>query len=241
LPKLRLRGQWKDETVLTAACAAFDAIETDEHGSEPDINFPDWTLAFTPEDAERYMPDIERFARVAYGWLWYEGALKVDELIALTTSVLQPGQWYSLERARDILKADPMFSIVRGNVVTIEGVDHPLKVLKEKGARGLPLRDFTAQELVAAASGPLPLTPREGEIERELNRRTGDKRIHLRSLQRVIRNADNASGLLSIILNLCEPRDLDEANYFNSLLTEMWDDTFRYELRGRTPKEVHGY
>jgi hypothetical protein len=28
LPKLRLRGQWKDETVLDAARAAFDAAET---------------------------------------------------------------------------------------------------------------------------------------------------------------------------------------------------------------------
>ena len=112
-------------------------------------------------------------------------------------------------------------------------------MLKEKDARGLPLRDFTAEELVAA-TGPLPLTPREEEIERELNRHTGEKRIYLRSLQRIIRNADEASGLLSIILNLCEPRDPDEANYFTGLLSEVWNDTFRYELRGRTPKEIHG-
>ena len=240
LPRLRLRGQWKDEAFLGAARAAFDADETEEPGGEPGINFPQWVLTFTPEESERHIPDIERFVNIAHGWLWYEGALKADELIALTTSVFQPGAWYSPERARDVFKADPLFRIVRGNVVTIENVNHPLKVLKEKAERRLPPRGFAAEELAAAVAGPLPLSAREAEIERELNRHTGEQKIYLRSLQRAIRNADSAGDLLSVIIDLCRPGDLNEANHFSGLITELWNNTFRYELRGRTPNEVRG-
>ncbi|MEK7276587.1 MAG: hypothetical protein AAB427_04500, partial [Chloroflexota bacterium] len=129
---------------------------------------------------------------------------------------------------------------VRGNVVTIENVNHPLKVLKEKAERRLPPRGFAAEELAAAVAGPLPLSAREAEIERELNRRTGEQKIYLRSLQRAIRNADSAGDLLSVIIDLCRPGDLNEANYFAGLITEVWNNTFRYELRGRAPNEVRG-
>ncbi|MEK7324932.1 MAG: hypothetical protein AAB217_06705, partial [Chloroflexota bacterium] len=234
LPKLRLRGQWKDESLLSAARAAFVADETDDS----DINFPDWTLAFTPEESQRHIPDIDRFALIAYGWLWYEGALKTEALIALTTSLFHPGEWYSPARARDVFKADSKFRLVRGNIVTIEHVEHPLIVLKEKETRRLPPRNFTAEELLAVTSGPPALTPREAEIERELNRRTSQK-LYLASLQRIFRNTDKPSDVLSTILDLCQPRDKDEANYFTGLLTEVWNHTFRYELRGRTPKEMY--
>ena len=64
--------------------------------------------------------------------------------------------------------------------------------------------------------------------------------LYLRSLQRAIRNADSAGDLPSVIIDLCQPGDLNEANYFAGLITEVWNNTFRYELRGRTPNEVRG-
>jgi hypothetical protein len=194
-------------------------------------------LAFTPEDAQRFMPDIERFIRIAYGWLFYEGALKADELATLTTSVVQPGKWYSPERAFSLFKADPRLHVARGNVVSIGLVNHPLKVLREKEARRLPPRAFSAEELSAAADGQLALTPREVEIENALNRFTSEK-VDLRSLQSLFRNTDNPSGLFSMVLELCAPRDEQEASALVGLLSELWNNTPRFELRGRTPEEV---
>jgi hypothetical protein len=43
-----------------------------------------------------------------------------------------------------------------------------------------------------------------------------------------------------IAIDLCQPRDINEANHFAQLLTEVWNNTFRYELRGRTPDDVSG-
>lgn len=238
LPKLRLRGQWKDEALLNAARAAFAATVREETADEL-VNYPDWAQAFTDDEEARYLPDIERFTQIAYGWLWHEGALKANDLVALTASLAQPGEWYSPERAHSLFKTDPMFRILRGNVISIESVEHPLKVLKEKEARRLPPRSFTAKDLLAVTGGPPALTLREAEIERDLNRHTGQK-LYLHSLQRLIRNAEDANELLTTIINQCAPRDMKEANYFASLITEVWNNTFRYELRGRTPKEMYG-
>ncbi|MEK7439867.1 MAG: hypothetical protein AABZ78_03650, partial [Chloroflexota bacterium] len=193
----------------------------------------------TPEEAERYLPDIQRFVHVVYGWLWYEGALKLDELLSLTLSVFQPAQWYSPDRARTIFKADPSFRVLVGNTISIEAVKHPLKVLKEKEERHLPPRTFAIDELVAIDAGPLPLTPREEEIERELNQQASRK-VSLRSLQQMMRDTDRPSEITGIVIDLCQPRDINEANHFAQLLTEVWNNTFRYELRGRTPNEVLG-
>ncbi|MBI5713641.1 MAG: hypothetical protein HZC38_09500 [Chloroflexi bacterium] len=203
------------------------------------IRYPVWVRTLAPEDAERYLPDIQRFVHVAYGWLWYEGALKLDELLTLTLSVLQPDQWYSADRARTLFKADPSFRVMPGNIISIEAVNHPLKVFKEKEERHLSPRAFTVDELVATATGPLPLTPREEEIEGELNQRASRK-VNLRLLQQIMRDTDNASAIMSLVLDLCQPRDINEANHFTRLLTEVWNNTFRYELRGRTPNEVEG-
>ena len=239
LPKLRLRGRWKDEAALNTARANFMAAEKEKAESEKLINYPGWVRTFTPEEAGRYIPDIQHFVHIVYGWLWYEGALKLDELLTLTLSVFQPDQWYSPERARTIFKADPSFRVLVGNTISIEAVNHPLKVLKEKEARHLPPRAFTVDELVAAAAGALPLTPREEEIEGELNQHASRK-VSLRSLQQMMRDTERPSEITGIVIDLCQPRDINEANHFAQLLSEVWNNTFRYELRGRTPNEVLG-
>jgi hypothetical protein len=41
-----------------------------------------------------------------------------------------------------------------------------------------------------------------------------------------------------IVIDLCQPRYNNEASRFARLLTEVWNNTFRYELRGRAPNEV---
>ncbi len=237
LPKLRLHGRWKDEATLNTARANFLAAEKEKAESEKLINYPSWVRTLAPEDAERYLPDIQRFVHVAYGWLWYEGVLKLDELLTLTLSVFQPAQWYSADRARTIFKADPSFRVHAGNIISIEAVKHPLKMLKEKETRHLPPRAFTVDKLVAAATGPLPLTPREEEIERDLNQQASRK-VYLRSLQQMMRDTERPSDITGVVIDLCQPRDINEANHFAQLLTEIWNNTFRYELRGRTPNEV---
>jgi len=239
LPNLRLRGRWKDEAALNTARANFLAEEKEKAENEKLINYPNWVRTLTPEEAERYIPDIQRFVHIVYGWLWYEGALKMDELLTLTLSVFQPTQWYSPERARTIFKADPSFRVHVGNIISIEAVNHPLKVLKEKEERHLPPRAFTVDELAAVAAGAFPLTRREEEIEGELNQQASRK-VSLRSLQQMMRDTDRPSEITGIVIDLCQPRDINEANHFAQLLTEVWNNTFRYELRGRTPNEVQG-
>ncbi|MBI3761971.1 MAG: hypothetical protein HY260_08950 [Chloroflexi bacterium] len=238
LPKLKLRGHWKDDDFLGGARATFLAEQLrDQPEDFTPIKFPDWVLALDSAEKQAHLSDADRFVQIACGWLFYEGALPVDELAGLTASVAQPGAWYTPERARDIFRAEPRFKHVRGNVVTLPGVEHPLIVLKEKAARRLPPRAFTAEELLAAGEGTLPLTPREAEIERELNKHAPDK-LHLRSIQGAFRNADMPTKVLTALLDLCEPRDIADVNRVGSLLMEIWNDTPRYELRGRTPAEV---
>jgi hypothetical protein len=110
-------------------------------------------------------------------------------------------------------------------------------VLKEKEERHLPPRALTVDELATAATGTLPLTPREEEIEGRLNQQTSRK-VYLRSLQQMMRDTDRPGEITGVVIDLCQPRDVNEANHFAQLLTEVWNNTFRYELRGRTPNEV---
>ncbi len=241
IPKLRLRGDWKDEELLNEARAAVPAAPPKAAASPPDappFKYPAWILAFSPAEAERFMPDIDRFVRLAYGWLYYEGALNADELTALTASVARPLGWYTPDHARDIFKADEKFRLLRGNVVALEFVKHPLKVLKAKEARNLPPCAFSAEGLLAAADGAIPLTPREIEIESALNR-NASRKIYLRSLQSVFRNSDAPSEIFNALFETLAPRDAAEAQTFLDLMSELWNHTPRYELRGRTPLEVH--
>ena len=237
LPRLRLRGRWKDPAALHPAPLTQLAESPEDKAAETPIEHPGWALAFSPVEAEGYLPEIDRFVRLAYGWLIYEGALQADELAALTASAAKPGAWYAPERARDIFKADPRFRILRGKIVSITPVKHPLKVMQAKAARALPPLALTAEELLAAAEG-LPLTAREMEIEQALNRRAAQK-IDLRSLQALMRNADNPAEILPFLLELCAPRDEPEARTLTDQLSELWNHTHRYELRGRTPSDLH--
>lgn len=238
LPQLKLRGLWKDDEFLSGGRAKFLAEQLrDQPQASAPVKLPDWVLAFDPAEQQTHLPDIDRFIEIACGWLFYEGALPADELAELTAAVAQPGAWYRPERARDVFKADPRFKLVRGNVVTLPRVKHPLIVLKEKAARGLPPRQCAVEELLAAGQGSLPLTSHEEEIERELNERAR-ARLYLRSIQAVFRSIDSPSQVLAVLMSLFEPQDLNEINLLNSLFTEIWNNTPRYELRGRTPAEV---
>ncbi len=234
--QLRLRGAWKDRSSRDDALPESEArVWSDPAGARDRV--PDWVQAFTPAEARRFLPDIERFARIALGWLMVEGALRCDNLAALTAAAAQPAEWYVPGRALSLFKADPLFHVAQGNVIYTETVKHPLKILKEKEARGFPALSLTADELLAAAQGPAPLSPREAEIEQALNRRA-PRRLYLRSIQRMFRNVDRPANVVGTIIELCAPRDADEANALASLLAELWNSTPRYELRGRTPRSV---
>jgi hypothetical protein len=235
LPRLRLRGEWKDRNRLGPKAVA-GAIDGTKPAAAP-IRYPEWLLDLEPAEAERVRPEVERFIQIAFGWLVYEGALPANELAALTAQVAQPGKWYAAVRSLSLFRAEPRFRLARGNVVSLDQVEHPLKVMKEKAARGLAPRSFTAEELSAAAAGPLPLTPREQEIEQVLNRRA-PQRIYLCSLQGLMRNASDPGHLVPSLLDLCAPVDEPEAQALVALLGELWNATPRYELRGRTPDEV---
>jgi hypothetical protein len=237
LPRLRLRGEWKDRN-RTGPAAATGVVDATPPTAAP-IRYPEWLLELESAEAERVMPEVERFVQTAFGWLVYEGALPANELAALTAPLAQPGQWYAAERALGLFRAEPHFRVARGNIVSLDQVDHPLKVIKEKAARGLAPRPLTAEELLAAASGPLPLTPREQEIEQALNRRASG-RIYLRSVQGLMRNATEPGQLVQSLLDLCAPASEAEARELVALLGELWNATPRYELRGRTPDEVRG-
>jgi len=236
-PRLHLRGPWKNPELLNAARAA----QSDEATAEasppppPPLVVPPWVLALTPAEAARVMPEIDRFVRLSYGWLVLEGALAADELAALAAGLAQPGDWYSMAHARDLYKADPQFRVLRGKVIAIALVEHPLKVLQAKAARALSPRTVSAAELLVVAADESPLTAREVEIEQALNQRI-TRRVYLRSIQRLMRNAENPEPLLTTLVDLREPRA--EAKAFRDLLTELWNATTRYELRGRTPNEA---
>jgi hypothetical protein len=234
-PRLRLRGEWKDRTRPGPAAGAVGLA-----GSMPaaaPLRYPEWLLDLDRAEAEQVMPEVERFIRVAFGWLVYEGALRATDLAELTAAVARPGLWYAAERALGLFRAEPRFRVARGSVVSLDQVEHPLKVMKEKVARGLAPRSFSVEQLLAAAAGPLPLSPREQEIEQVLNRRAS-RRIYLRSVQELMRNAAGPGQLVSVLLDLCAPADEAEAQALAALLGELWNATPRYELRGRTPDEV---
>jgi hypothetical protein len=235
LQRLELHGAWKDRSRLGPEAVA-GAIQGTKPAAAP-ISYPKWLLDLEPVEVERVMPEVERFIYIAFGWLVYEGALLANELAALTAQVAQPGKWYAAEHALGLFRAEPRFRVARGNVVALDQVEHPLKVMKEKAARGLVPRSFTAEELLVAAAGPLPLTPREQEIEQALNRR-GSRRIYLRSVQGLMRNASNPGQLVRSLLELCAPADEPQARELVALLGELWNATPRYELRGRTPDDV---
>lgn len=237
LPRLHLRGRWKDAATVEAARSASDSAEAPPAADGQARRYPPWLLALGPDERDRVMTRVERFVQLAYGRLIYEGALRASELAELTASASPPGTWYSPGLAAGLFRTDPRFRVVRGNVVTLDHVKHPLVVLREKEARGLPPLDLTADELLVAAAGPPPLTEREAEIERALNLHAL-KPLCVPNLQRMFQNREDPAGVNAVLVELCAPGDADEANHFRQLLSELWNGTPRFELRGRTPNEA---
>ncbi|MFQ6014239.1 MAG: hypothetical protein ACE5NP_02200 [Anaerolineae bacterium] len=234
LPHFQLGGKWKDETAVRRARAAFLATVAREHHEElVPLELPEFMKGMSWDETK----EVERFAQLAYGLLTYEGALRSDELIEIVAGLGDFGSWFSPQRAREIIETDPRFVWPKGDIVSIEEVQNPRRVMAEKAARKLPPKRFTVQELLAVAAGDVPLTPLEKKVEDTLNRRSR-WRFSVRDIQLKIKNTDRPTEIMDEIMARLDFKDAADANRTLQPLMRLWNATPRYELRGRSPDEV---
>jgi hypothetical protein len=193
--------------------------------------------ALPPAEAAALAPQLDRFTRIARGWLYYEGALEADDLVKLTKTAARPADWYTPERARALLAADPVLRSVRG-IIAHPDAAHPLVVVREKAERRLPPRRFSAEQLLAVAEGPPPLTAREAQLARALNSVAAGQ-LDLRDLQRRMRNTSRPTDVIAYVFDQVRLRHERELDDLGHLLSVLWNETPRYELRGRAPNDLH--
>lgn len=235
LPRFELGGSWKDEEAIRVARAAFLATVLREHPEEAVLLKPE---DLPPkEEIEQRMVEAGRFLNLACGLLFFEGALQIDDLVSQVLAVEPFSPWLEEEDWVSAIRRDDRFR-VRGDIIYRPEIQNLDWVLREKQLRPLPPLDFTAKRLLQAAEGTLPLTSLERRVDKLLQQ--GRSRWQsVRDLQQEIRNADRPTQLMQGFLDAVGgTADVDELNRLIKPFMELWNNTPRYELRGRTPMEV---
>lgn len=234
MPRFELGGRWKDEQVIRSTRAAFLATVMRDH--------PEEAVMLKPEDLppkeeiDQQMAEAERFLNLAYGLLFFEGALRIDDLVRQVLAVESFRPWLKEEDWLSTFKRDNRFR-VRSDIVYRPEVQDLDWVLREKRLRPFPPLNFTAARLLQAAEGSLPLTALERRVDKLLQR--GPSRWKsVRELQQDMRNIERPTELVQDFLDAVGARDVDELNRLVDPFMELWNHTPRYELRGRTPMEA---
>ncbi len=232
LPRFELGGRWKDEQAIRVARAAFLATVLREHPEEAVLLKPEDLPS--EEEIEQRMAEAERFLKLAHGLLFYEGALQIDDLVSQVLAVEPFRPWLKEEDWLPTIRRDDRFR-VHGDVVYRPEIQNLDWVLREKRLRPLPPLDFTAKRLLQAAEGTLPLTSLERRVDKLLQRGQSPWKS-VRDLQQEIRNTDRPTELIQGFLDTVGgTADVDELNRLIKPFMELWNNTPRYELRGRTP------
>jgi hypothetical protein len=237
LPRFRLEGRWKDENVIGATRARFLATVLRDH--------PEQAIPLKPEDLPsreeigQRMAEAERFLDLAAGLLFFEGALRIDDLVKQVLAVESFRPWLEEEDWLPLVKRDDRFR-VRGNIVYRPEVRNLDWVLREKRLRPLPPLKFTATRLLQVAEGSLPLTREEQRID-NLLRQGRSRWASVRELQHEFRNLESPMAIIQDLLNVLEARDIDDLNRQMQPIMDLWNHTPRWELRGRTPMEVASF
>jgi len=234
LPRFELGGRWKDEEAIHTARARFLVTVMREH--------PEELIPLKPEDLppeqeiDRRIAEAERFLKLAHGLLFFEGALRIDDLVRQILSVEPFRPWLVEEDWLSAFKRDERFR-VRGDIVYRPEVHNPDRVLREKDLRRFSPVDFTATRLIQAADGSLPLTKEERRVEKLLKR--GQSRWEsVREIQQEMRGVDRPMALVQDFLDATGARDVDDLNRLLEPFMDLWNHAPRSELRGRAPAEA---
>lgn len=234
LPRFELGGRWKDEEAIHSARARFLVTVAQEH--------PEELIPLKPEDLppeqeiDQRIAEAERFLRLAHGLLFFEGALRIDDLVRRILSVEPFRPWLVEEDWLSAFKRDERFR-VRGDIVYRPEVQDPDRVLREKDLRRFSPLDFTAMRLIQAAEGALPLTREARRVEKLLQ--PGQSRWEsVREIQQEMRSVDRPTALIQDFLDATGARDVDDLNRLLEPFMDLWNHTPRYELRGRAPAEA---
>lgn len=235
VPRLELGGRWKDETAIHSARARFLVTVIRGHPEEAVLLKPE---DLPPkEEIEQRMAEAERFLKLAHGLLFFEGALQIDDLVSQVLAVEPFRPWVEEEDWLSTIRRDDRFR-VRSDIVYRSEIRNLDWVLREKRLRPLPPVDFTAKRLLQAAEGTLPLTSLERRVDKLLQRGQSPWKS-VRDFQQEMRNTDHPTELMQGFLDaLGGMADVDELNRLIKPFMELWNNTPRYELRGRTPMEA---
>ncbi len=235
--RLILSGAWKDKLALSQSLAGWQ-VEYDRQFPRYTPPRPTWSAdldKLTPEENAQ----AERVVKIAGGLLAFEGVLKADELFERVTQLARPGAWCDRHHFESLLrKHSRRFKVLMSGWVATPDVRNVTAMAKRKAnyARSAPPREVSIEELLAA-SEELPLSEQEKRLEAEFWSASGFP-MSIRPLQRMARNADSIPELVSEAAEFLRISDEHTLEKMRPVLTDLWNCTPRYELRGRAPSEV---
>jgi hypothetical protein len=237
-PRLILRGLWKDEARLNEARAGFDVVYGRQHGAPPTERRPE------PEEARPRplqpdeVPEAERFLKAAFGLLKLEGTLKEDALFTRVYDLLHPGDWCTSDHFAATLRQNTRhFKVLASGLVATHDVSNVQALAARKRACRLPPRRWPVEELLAVAEGRQPLSELEARVEEELRTLTGPK-VSVRAIQGSLRRDARPADVVSHLEGYYSISDPETLRRVAELVDELYRNTPRWELGGRTPAEV---
>ena len=230
-----LWGDWKDKEKLALARVGYCVTYTRQFpwSTEDKIGLPTFARQMGVLEAL----EVGYAARMAEGLLRFEGVLPQDELLARVVELISPGGWYTSQRGEQILIASPALRRPsKSGLVSLKDAARPATLMKRKLELGFPPRDFTRLELLDAADPSAPLSKELARVERKLSQIVGQE-VDVRNLQVLVKNQPAIEAVLD---ELAEQYDVPEKRVDDWVkwLTRLWEQTPRYELRGRTPVQV---
>lgn len=234
-PGPALWGDWRNEEKLALARVGYQVVYARQFPwrAADEIELPLFVHQLEIDNAI----EVGHVARLAEGLLHFEGVLPRDELLARVVALVRPGDWYTPQRAKEILAANTAIQLLSGGkLIYLKDAARPATLMKQKLALGLGPRDFSRLELLDAADPAAPLTKDLAQIARKLSQ-IADPNVDLRHLQVIIKNQPSLEAVLAGLAEQYQVPE-EQAEEWGKWLTRLWEQTPRYELGGRTPVEA---
>jgi len=233
LRQLPLHGAWRDAETIARTRAGYEvtyAIQVP--GRAEALPLP----PFVSKVDRRFWSEVGSLLFATRGLLTYEGVLDREELLFRVAALVRPGRWYDQKRGRALLTTDPFFRPLRDGLVSLAGLEDPQAVVQRKDELDLSPRDFSLVELLDAADPEAPLSPARLSLERKLAR-LSDHVPPVREIQAAARLQPTVEALAQELAMQVQVPAKSQGRWLETL-RKLWQQTPRYELRGRTPAEV---
>ncbi|MFZ5918480.1 MAG: hypothetical protein ACOYZ7_16210 [Chloroflexota bacterium] len=229
-----LWGDWKNEEKLALVRVGYQVIYTRQFRWNEQIALPSFAYQLDVDEAV----EVGHITQMATGLLHFEGVLPCNELLAQVIDLVRPGAWYSPQRGAQILAANPALKQSdAGELISLQDAAHPATLMEQKRELGFPPRGFSRLELLDAADPNAPPATEIARIGGKLSKIAGQE-VDVRRLQSIFKNQPSLDTALGELASLYDvPEKLAEE--WLKWLSQLWEQTPRYEFRGRTPTEVN--